>query len=220
MRFAANYGWQMVSRILRIGWVCAAVVFPVASFGQIAPIPAGVTPAFVHRDLAVASGDSGDHHTRTNVLVLLGAGAGSFGVLWLLPESISKWDKTRPMGEYLRIAYGYPPVWDKDHWFWNYITHPIFGQWTYLMERNLDESPLRGFLFSTAASLGWEYGFEALIERPSIQDLLFTSTIGSVLGEGSFKLTQHMRIDGFSFWEKIALVVVNPVYVVQKRGFK
>ena len=160
-----------------------------------------------------------DHHTRNNVIVLLASGVVTFGVLWVLPEDMSKWPKDDRRLNHFLEAYQSPPVWDKDPFFWNYIAHPLIGQWTYLMERNHGESRLRSFLFSTAASVGWEYGFEAAIEHPSAQDLLTTSPIGSLLGELSYVATQRMGRNGFNRWEKAALVAVNPVYVVQK-GFR
>jgi hypothetical protein len=152
--------------------------------------------------------------THQNVAALAVAGVVTFGIVWVLPEDISKWDKSVPMSEYLRRAYTMPPVWDGDEFYWNYIIHPVSGMWVYLMERNHDRSPMRGFLLSTAASVGWEYGFEAFIERPSIQDLLFTSTIGSAMGELAWVATKAMKKDGFTFLESIAITVINPAYVV------
>ena len=166
------------------------------------------------------AGARADHHTRTNVLVLAGSAAVSFGVLWVLPEDISKWPKEDRQLNHFLEAYRRPPVWDRDPFFWNYIAHPLAGQWTYLMERNHGASPLRSFLFSTAASLAWEYGVEAAIEHPSAQDLITTSPVGSLLGEASYIATRRMAHDGFNRWEQAAMLVVNPVYVVQSRGMR
>jgi hypothetical protein len=160
-----------------------------------------------------------EHSTRTNILVMTGAGGAALGLMWYLPENISKWDKSRPMHEYLRTAYTKPPVWDRDTWGWDYGIHPVLGSWGYLMERNYGERPLRSFAIATLGSVGWEYGFEALIERPSIQDLLVTSPVGSLVGEAAYRLTQHFRRNGLTFWEKAAIVVINPVTVVQQHGF-
>ncbi len=157
-----------------------------------------------------------DRVTHQNVASLLAVGAVGFGVIWVLPEGISKWDKSVPISYYLRRAYTRPPVWDQDPLYWNYVVHPVVGSWVYLMERNHDRRPIRGFLLSTAASIGWEYGYEAMIEQPSIQDLLITSTVGSVLGELSHKATLRMKKNGFSGLERVALTVINPAYVVWK----
>jgi hypothetical protein len=108
---------------------------------------------------------------------------------------------------------------DRDWWLWNFVGHPYVGMQEYLMERNWGASQRRAFLFSTAASLAWEYGFEATLERPSMFDMLLTSPSGWVLGEGVHRLTQHMRRNGFSTPEKIVVVVLNPSYPLQ-HGFR
>lgn len=154
--------------------------------------------------------------THQNLTALVVAGAAGLGITWMLPERISEWDKSIPMREYLRRAYTTAPVWDHDPFYWNYIVHPITGSWVYLMERNHGRAPMRGFLLSTAASVGWEYGFEAVIEQPSIQDLLVTSTVGSLLGELSYRLTLKMRENGFNGVECVFLTLINPAYVVAK----
>ena len=163
----------------------------------------------------VARGAFPPHSTRRNSAVIAAVGATAFAITWVLPEDVSKWDKSRPMSYYLRRAYTEPPVWDRDPFVWNWFIHPLAGQYAYLMERNHGRSPLRGFLLATAASVGWEYGFEAFIEQPSAQDLLITSPVGAVLGELSHQLTRRMRRGGFSTGERIVLTVVNPVQVLE-----
>ena len=159
------------------------------------------------------------HHTLQNAAVFAGIGVVSFGLLWVLPEEISKWPRDERELNHLLDAFRRPPVWDRDPWFWNYAVHPVFGAYTYLAERNHQESRLRAFLFSTGASVAWEYVFEAWVEHPSAQDLLITSTTGSLLGELSYLATRRMARDGFQGWEKAALVVINPVWIVQ-HGFR
>jgi hypothetical protein len=89
------------------------------------------------------------------------------------------------------------------------------GTLEYLLERNWGASMLRAFLFSTALSLAWEYGWEAWMERPSAQDLLLTSPAGALLGEGIYQLTQQLRRKGLSTPEKLLLILLNPTYVLQ-----
>jgi hypothetical protein len=160
-------------------------------------------------------------HTVRSAGILTVAGAAAFGVIWLLPEDISKWDRTagpdgfRPGLATFRQAYTRPPVWDRDGWVVNYVGHPVSGMQTYLLERNHGSSRTRSFVFSTAASIGWEYGIEAWAEQPSIQDLLITSTAGSVLGELSYRATHSMLRDGLSRREKVVLTLINPIHVLQ-----
>lgn len=160
-----------------------------------------------------------EHHTLQNATVFAGLGVVSFGVLWVLPEDVSKWPRAHRRLNHLLESYRSPPVWDQDPWFWNYAVHPVLGAYSYLAERSHGESPLRAFLFSTGTSVAWEYLFEAWVEHPSAQDLLITSTTGSVLGELSYRATRKLGRNGFSGWERAALVLINPAWVLQ-RGFR
>jgi hypothetical protein len=158
------------------------------------------------------------HHTMQNAAWFTAYGIVAFGVIWVLPEDISKWPRDERKLNHLLDAYRSPPVWDQDPWFWNYAVHPVLGAYSYLAERNHGESRLRSFLFSTATSVGWEYGVEAWVEHPSAQDLWITSTTGSVLGELSYQATRKLARNGFNRWERVALVVINPIWIAQ-HGF-
>jgi len=85
----------------------------------------------------------------------------------------------------------------------------------YLSQRNYGESPLYSFLFATLTSTCFEYFIESCSERPSIQDLLITPIVGSILGELVFRASQEMRKDGLTTSEKVILTVINPLYVFQ-----
>ena len=158
----------------------------------------------------------GARSTAGNLGIIAAVEGVAFAITWALPEDISLWDKSRPASYYLRRAYGSPPVWDRDPFFWNWIVHPIAGQQAYLLERNEGRGPLRGFLVATAASVSWEYGFEAFIERPSAQDLLITSPVGAVLGELSHQAARRLVRDGLRWHERALVVVINPVYFVRR----
>ena len=149
---------------------------------------------------------------------------GTFGVLLALPEDFTNWSETcHSLSERHKLikfsnfkrAFSKPPVNDQDSWAINYIAHPLAGMHFFLSERNYGEGFLRSFLFSTASSITWEYFIESWVEQPSIQDLLATSTVGSLLGEGNYRLTMKMKKNGFNLFEKIAVVILNPVYVIQ-----
>ena len=157
--------------------------------------------------------------THQNFAALAIAGVAGITFLYLLPEELSDWDKSVPMGRHVRYAFTRAPIWDDDPYYWNYIIHPVTGSWVYLMERNHARSAMRGFLLSTAASVGWEYGFETIMQQPSIQDLLVTSTVGSLLGELSYKATLAMKKNGFNAAECVIVTLINPHYVVS-RGYR
>ena len=113
---------------------------------------------------------------------------GTMAVLVALPESISNWDLDELQKESLsdrwkeHVKAG--PVIDKDDFFINYIGHPVSGAWYYTMARNDGLDEFDSFLYSVFVStFVWEYGYEAFAEIPSLQDLIATPVVGSLLGE-------------------------------------
>jgi hypothetical protein len=129
--------------------------------------------------------------------------------------SCSSWSEAKSN---LHRAWTSSPVWDKDPWTTNFIAHPYAGSVYYNMLRSQGASLRASFLYSTGQSLLWEFVIEAVAEQPSIQDLIFTSNLGSILGEFSHRATLRMRRNGFSTFEKILVSIINPGYVLN-RGF-
>lgn len=113
-------------------------------------------------------------------------------------------------------AWTKPPVWDTDGVIANYVLHPIMGAEAYLTVRNRDYGPLESFLFSTAVSVGWEYLFEAWVERPSAQDLLVTSNIGSLQGELRFQMRRRIARWNPSVGRNALLILVDPVEALHR----
>lgn len=126
-----------------------------------------------------------------NTGLYAGAALASFGLLWIAPESISKWDKEEIKEDGLiskwkkNVKAG--PVWDEDDFVMNYVIHPWAGAVYYMTARGSGYKPWEcatySFLMST---FFWEYGIEAFAEIPSTQDLIVTPIFGSMLGEGFF----------------------------------
>ncbi len=121
----------------------------------------------------------------------LGTTVIAFGVLWLMPESATNWDKEEIKEKGIlwkwkeNVKAG--PVWDEDDWVLNWITHPYSGGIYYMTSRSAGFSRLESFGYSAIMStFFWEYGIEAFAEIPSIQDLIITPVVGSVVGEGFF----------------------------------
>ena len=191
-----------------------------APFGALEAQYLAARPFALEREEPVLAFDT-DARTRTrrtmqNAAWATGYGVVAFGITWMLPEDISMWPREDRELDNLMDSYRSPPVWGQDPWFWNYAVHPVLGAYSYLAERNYGESPWRGFLFSTATSIGWEYGVEAWVEHPSAQDLLITSTAGTVLGELSYQATKKLARGGLDPWERVVLVVINPVWIAQR----
>jgi len=130
--------------------------------------------------------------------------------------SISSWAEAKSN---LKRAWTTPPVWDKDPWSTNFVGHPYIGAFYYNMMRSQGASTHASILYSTGQSLLWEFVIEAMAEQPSIQDLLFTSTIGSLMGETAHWATLRLNRNGFSTFEKILVTFINPSYVLNN-GYK
>jgi len=113
-------------------------------------------------------------------------------------------------------AWTKPPVWDTDGVIANYVLHPIMGAEAYLTVRNRDYGPFESFLFATAVSVGWEYLFEAWVERPSGQDLLVTSPIGSLQGELRYQMRRRIARWSPSAGRNALLILVDPVEALHR----
>jgi hypothetical protein len=153
-------------------------------------------------------------------LLIGGAELVGMGILMLLPKEITKWqdDWVQDAGRNMKRAFTTAPVMDKDDWQMNYLGHPIAGALYYNTIRSQNASWFHSFLFSTAQSFIWEYIIEGVAEQPSIQDIFITPIAGSLLGEACHKATMGMRKNGFNFVEKVATLVLNPMFVINN-GF-
>jgi hypothetical protein len=153
---------------------------------------------------------------------LLIGGAELVGItaLILTPKKVTGWspDWTQDAWNNMRHSLSMLPVWDKDDWQINYVGHPIAGSFYYNSLRSQNASIFHSFLFATAQSFIWEYIIEATAEKPSTQDLIITPIVGSLLGESVHRLTMNMRRNGFNFFEKIFVIIFNPMFAINN-GF-
>lgn len=123
-----------------------------------------------------------------NTAILVGGGIATVGVLSLLPDDATAWNRKErekvPMWQryFNNVMHG--PVVDKDNAIFNYVLHPYAGAAYYMSARSLGFNLWQSALYGAAVStLFWEYGFEAFYEIPSVQDLIITPVCGAVLGE-------------------------------------
>jgi len=134
---------------------------------------------------------------------------GTVGLLYMLPSSITKWEDTgedQSLSEKWKEHVKAGPVWDKDDFFINYIGHPVSGAWYYMVARDNGYGPLGSFFYSFMLStFFWEYGYEAFAEIPSTQDLIFTPTIGALMGEGFYYLEKELDKNHGEIWGSHAL---------------
>ncbi len=138
-------------------------------------------------------------------------------ILLAMPRSFTKWDES-PLDDAwgnLKEAWTQGPVWDQDIFFHNYIGHPYAGSLYYNMVRSQGATRRQSFYFALFQSTLWECVFEAVAERPSIQDLILTPVGGALVGELFHSLTLKILRDGrANFFEKILVTLMNPSYVI------
>ena len=140
-----------------------------------------------------------------NTGVLMGGGITTMVILESLPEDATAWNKTAnkktPLFKryWKHIKQG--PVWDGDKFIFNFILHPYGGAAYYMSARSCGFNTWGSFLYSFCIStFFWEYGFEAFNEIPSVQDLVITPGVGSVVGECFYKLKRHIVSNGYRLW--------------------
>lgn len=156
-----------------------------------------------------------------NTGVLYGAGFVALGVLQVLPEDATCWNRKEitsvpPFRRWVKnVKRG--PVWDKDNFLFNYVLHPYGGAAYYMSARSQGFNTLYSFLYSAGIStFFWEYGIEAFMEVPSIQDLIVTPVAGALIGEGFYRIKRHIvsndyTLFGSSFWGNVVAYLVDPV---------
>ena len=163
------------------------------------------------------------HADKTKILrntgVMFGASFGAMGILYLMPTSFTNWDDDdhrAPWKKWWKNV-SREPVWDKDDFFLNYVTHPYFGAVYYMGARSAGAGAGYSFLYSFILStFFWEYGVEALAERPSIQDLIVTPGCGAILGEGFYLAKRHIKDNndellGSRALGKTAMFLMDPI---------
>ena len=167
---------------------------------------------------------------------VLGFGGGSaLLVLKLLPQNSTAWsrveEKETPMSERWINHVKEGPVWDHDRFIFNYILHPYAGAAYYMSARSCGFNIWGSFLYSFCIStIFWEYGVEAFMEIPSVQDIVITPVIGALFGEGFYKLKRMIvdrdyRVLGSKVIGRAAAFILDPVneaigYIVPDKRFK
>jgi hypothetical protein len=151
---------------------------------------------------------------------------GSLGLLWFMPESVTKWNKkevtSRGFFQKYKDNVTHKPVMDTDDWIINYIGHPLSGAAYYTIARSNNYSKMESFGYSVIMStFFWEYGFEAFAEKPSIQDLIITPVVGSIIGEYFYQWSQQIKNGDGKVLDsrrlgKIALFVLSPAEEISK----
>ena len=151
------------------------------------------------------------HRLWINTATLSGAFIGTLLVLECLPEDATSWNRAElqdvPLFKRWHnhvIKKG--PEWDHDKFYFNYILHPYAGAVYYMSARSCGFNAWQSLLYSACISnIGWEFGIEAFMERPSIQDLFITPLVGSAIGECFYRLKRKIVSNGYTLCGSSAL---------------
>lgn len=169
------------------------------------------------------TGNSYDwHRLWINTASLSSAFVGTLLVLECLPEDATSWNRAElqdvPLFKRWHnhvIKKG--PEWDHDKFYFNYLLHPYAGAAYFMAARSCGFNFWRSALYGTIVStVGWEFGVEAFMERPSIQDLFITPIVGSCIGEGFYHTKRWLvdndyRLFGSPVLGGILAFIVDPV---------
>lgn len=169
--------------------------------------------------ISIFSAEHGEDKARlwSQTKSIFGYGFGVIGIIALLPEDISNWDKEEGIFNKWSENVTEGPVWDRDNGPLNLIGHPYFGGVYYQSARKSGYRQWDAFIYSAMMStFYWEYGIEAFAEVPSIQDLVITPVLGWTYGEWAYTTEMAIRADnnevwGSSFLGSTALALLDPV---------
>jgi hypothetical protein len=131
-----------------------------------------------------------------------------------MPQSVSGWtpeQKKNTIKHYSRNFIN--PVFDKDPFYINYITHPYWGATYYTRGRERGLDKVSSFYYSALMSAMFEFGPECFFEKPSIQDLIVTPVVGSLIGAFIFETWRESikRKQELGWYDHTALVFTDPL---------
>ena len=162
------------------------------------------------------------HRMWINTAVLSGAFVGTLFVLELLPEDATSWNRAALQKDpfyrrWYNNIFRRGPEWDHDKIIFNYVLHPYAGAAYFMAARSCGFNYFQSLLYSACIStIGWEFGIEACMERPSIQDIFITPIVGSVFGELFYKLKRNIvghdyTLCGSRVFGNIVVFLIDPV---------
>ena len=192
-------------------------------FEALAPLRSKGTIPSIYELPYSMTGSAPDWHSMwINTAVLSGAFVSTLFVLEMLPEGATNWNRASIQKDpfYTRwynhvIKEG--PEWDGDSPIFNYVLHPYAGAVYFMSARSTGFNFWQSMLYAACIStIGWEFGIEACMERPSIQDIFVTPLVGSVIGELFYKLKRNIVSHDYRLWGSpvignIVAFLIDPV---------
>lgn len=157
-----------------------------------------------------------------NTAIFAGAFSGTLAVLECLPEGATNWNRaaiqqTPPFKRWYRNIFVRNPEIDGDNAIFNYVLHPYAGAVYFMSARGAGFNFWRSLLYSACIStIGWEFGIEAFMERPSYQDIFITPLAGALVGELFYKLKRNIvshdyRLGGSRVLGNVVAFLIDPV---------
>lgn len=200
----------------------AVASFPLAIDSIHAPETKDYKPSIYELPYSVNGHSKDWKRLWLNTAVLSSAFVGTLLVLECLPEDATSWNRAElqdvPLFErWYNHVLKKGPEWDHDKFYFNYILHPYAGATYYMAARSCGFNLWQSLLYCTLVStVGWEFGIEAFMERPSIQDIFITPLVGSAIGEGFYKIKRSIvnngyKLAGSSVLGNIVVFLVDPV---------
>lgn len=162
------------------------------------------------------------HGMWINTAILSGAFVSTLFVLECLPEDATAWNRkeiaSRPFYDrWFNNIFKRGPEWDHDKFIFNYVLHPYAGAAYFMAARSCGFNFWQSMLYSACIStVCWEFGIEACMERPSYQDIVVTPVVGSLIGEGFYRLKREIvnrdyRVLGSPAVGHILAILLDPV---------
>lgn len=149
--------------------------------------------------------------------IIIGSQFAVTGLLFMMPESVSSWSSEQKRNSTKKFASNFThPVIDNDKFYINYILHPYWGAayYTRARERGLDTT--QSFVYSAMLSTIYEFGIECIFEKPSLQDLVVTPVVGSLLGAYVFEPVRDSikRKSKLRWYDHALLIATDPLGVL------
>ncbi len=160
---------------------------------------------------AAAQGElPSEHSLAAQTVVLGGLSLGVMGILWSLPAEQSQWYDKPPenapgLHDRWRQNVKSGPVWDGDMRFFNGYGHIHSGAAYTVLCLETGATALGCTIYANAVSLSWEFGPEAVVEKPSYQDILMTGMVGSRVGLQFHRWKRSIRSNGHALLGSTAL---------------
>ena len=137
----------------------------------------------------------------------------TIAMFYFLPENVSKWSKEAKDNIFSKWWTNVQnPHWDKDSAAINYIGHPYFGSTYYVRARERGFGEFDSFIYSALASAMYEFGVEALFEKPSYQDLIVTPVGGALIGLALEPVRNWIKLKPEPQWyDHVFLAATDPI---------